>query len=282
MDQAEADMVLIQEDIKSSPDKKALKKLPVVEIFGPTIQGEGITAGQRTIFIRFGLCDYSCKMCDSMHAVDPDQVKVNAKWMTQYEIAEQVLALLHQTNCLSVTYSGGNPCIHDLTMLTRTLLHAGVSISVETQGTFTPEWLSMCEWITVSPKGPGMGEKFEREKFNMFMNTFLRMDLAHSCIKIVIFSAQDLEFASAIAEDWPSTISNDRFYLSVGNPFPPGTYQPFETGEDATADEIGMFRRTVQRQTEQVLEDLKGFPALRTARILPQVHTLLWGQAKGR
>jgi hypothetical protein len=47
---------------------------PVVEVFGPTIQGEGAMAGLPTYFVRLGGCDWRCAWCDSMHAVDPAQV----------------------------------------------------------------------------------------------------------------------------------------------------------------------------------------------------------------
>ena len=44
--------------------------LRVVEIFGPTIQGEGALIGEPTVFVRTGGCDYRCSWCDSLHAVD--------------------------------------------------------------------------------------------------------------------------------------------------------------------------------------------------------------------
>ena len=42
-----------------------LSKIPVMEIFGPTIQGEGMVIGQKTMFVRTAGCDYSCAWCDS-------------------------------------------------------------------------------------------------------------------------------------------------------------------------------------------------------------------------
>ncbi|TIU92326.1 MAG: 7-carboxy-7-deazaguanine synthase QueE, partial [Mesorhizobium sp.] len=42
----------------------------VSEIFGPTIQGEGMLIGLPTVFVRTGGCDYRCSWCDSLHAVD--------------------------------------------------------------------------------------------------------------------------------------------------------------------------------------------------------------------
>ena len=35
-----------------------LSKIPVIEIFGPTIQGEGMVVGQKTMFVRTAGCDY--------------------------------------------------------------------------------------------------------------------------------------------------------------------------------------------------------------------------------
>jgi 7-carboxy-7-deazaguanine synthase len=33
---------------------------PVIEVFGPTVQGEGPDAGRPAYFVRFGGCDYRC------------------------------------------------------------------------------------------------------------------------------------------------------------------------------------------------------------------------------
>ena len=35
-------------------------KIPVLEIFGPTIQGEGRVIGRKTMFVRTAGCDYRC------------------------------------------------------------------------------------------------------------------------------------------------------------------------------------------------------------------------------
>lgn len=46
------------------------KGIPVLEIFGPTIQGEGMVIGQKTMFVRTAGCDYSCSWCDSAFTWD--------------------------------------------------------------------------------------------------------------------------------------------------------------------------------------------------------------------
>lgn len=257
------------------------KKLPVMEVFGPTVQGEGLVVGQRTLFVRFGGCDYRCKMCDSMHAVDPQSVNANAEWLIQDEIAQRVIKLANDTNTGWVTLSGGNPAIHDLTQLVTQLKDADLGISVETQGTLNPFWLRYCDYITVSPKGPGMGEKFEYQKFVDLISTLSE----HSglSVKVVIFHAVDLEFASAVAELTPYLIDSDRFYLSHGNPFPPKIGEPdikgYGAGDSGTIDTA--LDESIERY-KQTLDEIKNYPALKRARFLPQLHHWLWGNEKGR
>lgn len=240
--------------------KKKDKKLPVMEIFGPTVQGEGVMCGKLTYFIRFGLCDYKCKMCDSMHAVDPKQVKAGAMWMTQKEIASYLLDAMDHIEW--VTFSGGNPCIHDLTELVLLLRAAGKKIAVETQGTLLPEWLMAVDQVTVSPKSPGMGVEFEEDKFAKFVAIFgFRM-----CVKVVVFNASDLEFAASIRDvmgyhsDWP-------LYLSQGNPF-----------LDPETD-INHQRIELMNNYSILVEEVSQDKRLGNIVLLPQLHVLTWGNA---
>ena len=39
--------------------RERILKLPVLEIFGPTFQGEGRAIGQKTMFVRTAGCDYT-------------------------------------------------------------------------------------------------------------------------------------------------------------------------------------------------------------------------------
>src|SRR5215475_1774448 len=82
--------------------------------FGPTVQGEGQLCGSISHFVRFGGCDYRCSWCDSMHAVDPDRVHQNAEWLSPAEIASKIRKL---GRCPTITFSGGNPALWDLTPL---------------------------------------------------------------------------------------------------------------------------------------------------------------------
>lgn len=255
-----------------------LKKIPIIEVFGPTMQGEGMVAGMRTIFIRFGLCDYECKMCDSMHAVDPVRVKAAAAWMTQEEIYTAVEKRCRESNTHNVTYSGGNPCIHDLSLLTQQLLWAGITISVETQGTKCPPWLDMCDYVTISPKSPGMGEKFEKDVYLEFMYNAQRW--RNVCVKIVVFSAQDLQFATEVFEMTPWIVETGRAYLSLGNPYPPGNDMAGLPGAAHIVSTEELRGQLVQ-EYEQLQEDIKDYPILGKVRFLPQMHVLMFGNKQG-
>ena len=50
--------------------RERVLKLPVLEIFGPTFQGEGRAIGQKTMFVRTAGCDYHCDWCDSAFTWD--------------------------------------------------------------------------------------------------------------------------------------------------------------------------------------------------------------------
>ncbi|MFN3526350.1 MAG: 7-carboxy-7-deazaguanine synthase QueE, partial [Paracoccus sp. (in: a-proteobacteria)] len=83
------------------------RPLRIAEIFGPTIQGEGVLIGEPTVFVRAGGCDYRCVWCDSLHAVDS---AFRDTWspMSTGQIWDEVVRL-SGGQALTVSISGGNP-----------------------------------------------------------------------------------------------------------------------------------------------------------------------------
>jgi 7-carboxy-7-deazaguanine synthase len=259
------------------------KKIPLAEpIFGPTIQGEGAVIGQQTYFMRFGLCDYKCKMCDSMHAVDPQQVKQNAEWLTQEEIADRFLKhvwLPGSTRWVSI--SGGNPCIHDLSLLVALLKKVDFKIAVETQGTKAPSWLSMVDVLTVSPKGPGMGETCDLTELDQFMAYAMSANPTAVNMKIVVFDQRDLEFARLCWELYGHT--GVPFYLSLGNPYPPGL-DLIHDNNNRVMKQVPWTQHTAELigRYKSLFEDIKIDPILSQMKFLPQWHVFVWGNDKGK
>src|SRR5262249_42610917 len=83
------------------------ESIPISEIFGPTVQGEGPLIGRPTVFVRTGGCDYRCVWCDTLYAVLPEH---RSEWvlMAPTEIARRIDELAGNDPVL-VTLSGGNP-----------------------------------------------------------------------------------------------------------------------------------------------------------------------------
>src|SRR3954449_7996150 len=90
-----------------SDRSQRIRTFPVIEIFGPTIQGEGAEAGLPTHFVRLGGCDYRCAWCDTMYAVDPATVRAASERLAAAEVVERLRGLDGHPEW--VTISGGNP-----------------------------------------------------------------------------------------------------------------------------------------------------------------------------
>lgn len=164
---------------------------PVMEVFGPTIQGEGIMTGTITHFLRTGGCPLRCSWCDSMPAVDPEQVKLNATRMTP---GEMFSALETLPGAPWLTLTGGDPCmwkeLGDLIYMCNT---RDIRVAVETQGSLFPEWLQKADVVTFSPKPPSSGNEVDIKG----ILTYLADKPQHQrvCIKVVVAGSEDLEYA---------------------------------------------------------------------------------------
>lgn len=262
-----------------------VKPVPLMEMFGPTIQGEGAEIGRQTFFLRFGLCDYKCKMCDSMHAVDPRSVKANATWLSPEQIAWDLCEMRDKKwPCTHwVTFSGGNPCIHDLTSLVTPLKLSSPAwmINVETQGTFCPAWLRGVDKITVSPKGPGMGEKCDYKTLDAFIRQVNSWGhIGKLSLKIVVFDQRDLEFAADLIDKYGVLIGWSNIYLSLGNPYPPSSpTTDLNVGARLPDDQL---RDLLIRQYKILFEDIQNNRFLCKVKFLPQWHVVVWGNERSR
>jgi 7-carboxy-7-deazaguanine synthase len=247
-----------------------------MEIFGPTIQGEGGMIGVKTMFIRFGGCDYRCKMCDSMFAVDPKSVHEHARWLTAQEIAEEVAELAFPSNTGWITLSGGNPAMWQLGELVSILQRDGFKVAIETQGTIYNDWIRGCNHITVSPKSPGMGERYDDEQFWDFMQKIpWDFDNVVANVKIVVFSMQDLDFVVGVDRLLDRIkFPGDQRYISLGNPYPPGPL-----GDRIDSDRLPAI---LLADYKAMLEmDFLTDKRLWQWKFLPQLHVLLWNNKQG-
>lgn len=259
------------------------KRFPVIEIFGPTIQGEGQVIGYQTLFVRFGGCDYKCRKCDSLHAVIPEMVKANATYMTANEIVLELEEKRAATGVKWVTLSGGNPAIHNLSYLVNKLKALGWRIQVETQATHYRNWISMCDAIVLSPKSPGMGENFDPVVYKTFIKDMGIHD--NAIVKVVVFSAADIEFALSVFELteaqplWYQSRNRPWKYLSLGNPMPP----IWKTDSAARIQGVlpSFTHQDLLEHYDLLLQDILNDKRTKDCVVLPQMHVLLWGNKQG-
>src|SRR4051812_48360749 len=107
--------------------EESARTFPVVEMFGPVVQGEGPMGGTLTHFVRFGGCGYRCTWCDSLYAVLPEEWK-DAPKLTAGEIVDDVCNL---PGAPWVTLSGGNPAMYHLGDVVNDLHFLGYAVAVE-------------------------------------------------------------------------------------------------------------------------------------------------------
>lgn len=243
------------------PDKplKLGRTFPVMEVFGPTVQGEGTLAGKPTYFVRFGGCDYRCSWCDSLHAVLPAEVKAHAERLTDHEVIGRVRAL--DPGPEWVTLSGGNPALLKLDELVARFQGLALRVAVETQGSKWAKWLGNVNSLTISPKPPssGMSAKVERDLEGFMMAASLaRPRRDRDALKIVVFDQGDLDFAASVFHRYPTW---PRF-LSCG------------TVIDESLDSLAL-------RYAWLLDAIKGDNRFANVQAFPQLHVWAWGHVKG-
>lgn len=241
------------------------QRLPVIELFGPTLQGEGALAGQVSHFVRFGGCDFRCLWCDSSPAVIPVDIRKNATLMTASEIVEKLCESDYDPPW--VTLSGGNPALLSLGQLTDELHYTTkFQVAVETQGTFWKDWLTKIDLVTVSPKPPSSGMK--NKQFSAFM-TKAKDAGAFVVLKVPVFDERDLAFAKDVHLAYPGV----DFFLSVVTRMG-GLYGDYDGGAIDTEEDILQRYRWL---VDLLLRDR----AFRDVTAFPQIHALVWGHARG-
>ncbi len=232
--------------------------LRIAEIFGPTIQGEGVLIGQPTVFIRAGGCDYRCSWCDSLHAVDS---RHRHDWaaMRAAEVWARVHALSGgQPLCVSI--SGGNPAIQDFGPVIALGRAQGYAFACETQGSIARDWFGQLATLVLSPKPPSSGQVVDWAAFDACVRA--GRTAGQMVMKIVVFDDLDLQWAREAAARHPDL----PLYLQPGNP---ETDPDIPVAPQALADRLlWLVERTVGQ-------------GWLVPRILPQLHVLIWGNRRG-
>lgn len=236
-----------------------MAKTPVLEIFGPTIQGEGRVIGRKTMFVRTAGCDYRCSWCDSSFTWD-GSMKDEIQMMTAEEIYDRLYEI--GGDCFNhVTISGGNPAlIKGIQDLVDLFEEKNIESALETQGSRFQPWMRQINDLTVSPKPPSSGMKPNLQILDEVIDQCVKETLN---LKVVVFDDEDYEFAKQMHHRYPDI----PFYLQVGNPY--------------LDDEVENHTARLLKRYEDLVEKVMRSNDMNQVYVLPQLHTLLWSNMKG-
>lgn len=234
--------------------------LPVAEVFGPTIQGEGPYAGRRAVFIRLGGCNLSCSWCDTPYTWDSSRFDVNTECpdIPAGEIVDQAIAH-HRAGMFVIT--GGEPLLHQRRpgfehLVAR--LAAWGPVHVETNGTIPPlpEIAAQITHFTVSPKLANNGADQEKRRIRpVALAAFTDLATAdRACFKFVATAPTDLDELAVV-------VDTHRLPAHAVWVMPEGT---------SAHDVITRHR------------DIAAAAIDRGWNTTTRLHTLLWGEERGR
>lgn len=174
--------------------------LRVNEIFGPTVQGEGPSAGRRCAFLRLTGCNLTCSWCDTPYTWDWE-----GRNGTRYDKAKEtnemsVYDVHHALTSLGVrlfVISGGEPMMQqaNLRPLLDRLMASGAEVEIETNGTIAPQIRPTR--FNVSPKlaHSGVRDKIRRKP------DILHQYVGLGVFKFVCQTREDLDEVAEIAQE---------------------------------------------------------------------------------
>lgn len=191
--------------------------LQVTEIFF-SLQGESLTVGLPTIFIRLTGCPLRCSYCDSEYAF------TGGEKLTIEQILEQVLP--YKTKHITVT--GGEPLAQkECLQLLKKLSDLGYSVALETSGALSLEGIDSRVSVVMDIKAPSSGE----ESRNLYEN--LDLLKVGDQIKFVISNRDDYEWSKDVA-------SRDNLLTKFEVIFSPNVHQlqPLELAQWILDDQL--------------------------------------------
>lgn len=227
--------------------------LRLTEIFY-SLQGEALTSGLPTIFVRLTGCPLRCVYCDTEYAFSGGE----------RQSLEAIIATIKSYPCQRICLTGGEPLAQpNAVELMQRLLNDGYEVSLETAGALTVKNVPPAVSKVMDLKTPSSGEVDK----NLWSN--LDYLTQHDQIKFVIMNRADYEWAKA-------TLFEHQLDKLVGTVW----FSPmFTVAEEVTASEalsspdVPVLAREL---AEWMLAD--ALPV----RFQLQLHKIIWADAKGK
>lgn len=228
------------------------RDLRVVEIFGPTIQGEGPSLGQCAAFVRLADCTLACAWCDTAWSWDWRRYDRGSE--SVMKSPEEIWEELSRINAGLIVITGGEPLLQQdrLVWLADRCRAAGRRVEIETSGTVLPTHaiVGAARNFNVSVKLTNSGMPEKRRIHEDVIHRFV--SCGRVAWKFVVRSVTDLD---EIAE------LQARYGL-----------EPIWVMPEGVTDGTIMTR----------MRDLADAVTARGWNLTPRLHILLWGDERGR
>ena len=136
--------------------------LKINEVFGPTIQGEAIHAGQLVGFIRLANCNLACSWCDTPYSWDWSRYD-KALEVAEYSI-EDLTDIIRLWGVERVIITGGEPLLQQNGIIALAMANPLIKFDIETNGTIAPQQdlVDVIDMFCVSPKLAHSGDIFKK------------------------------------------------------------------------------------------------------------------------
>jgi len=211
--------------------------IPVMEVFGDCLQGEGQRAGHPSVFVRTALCNFSCKGfgveyqtpqgetkhgCDSFYAVDKAFKKdwnYVQGWEELVDLISSKFPRLSKHNLVKpdIVFTGGEPLIYwndnDYQMTLAYFISRGHHVTIETNSSidieFTREYQKQIQF-SMSTKLSISGES-EHKRLNIPNITNILENTKDSYLKFVVSKEswdQDFEEIKNILMNIPTYVKS--------------------------------------------------------------------------
>lgn len=224
--------------------------LRLTEIFY-SLQGEALTSGLPTIFVRLTGCPLRCVYCDTEYAFTGGE----------RQSLETIIDTIINYPCKRICLTGGEPLAQPNAIeLMKRLLSDGYEISLETAGALSVQNVPPAVSKVMDLKTPSSGEVDK----NLWSN--LDHLTEHDQIKFVIMNRTDYDWAK-------ETLNQHQLNKLVGTVWFSPMFNVADDIDEALSPDVPVLAREL---AEWILAD--ALPV----RFQLQLHKIIWADAKGK
>lgn len=161
----------------------------ISEIFH-SLQGEGVRAGERCVFIRLQGCSLRCSWCDTAYALNHKKGGFDMK-------GEEILSKIEEFDCNFIEFTGGEPLEQvNIYPLMTFLCDKGYTVAIETGGHINTQFVDTRVIKIIDMKCPDS----KMSSLNNYDNLLLIN--AQDEVKFVLASRTDYLWAKQIVEQY--------------------------------------------------------------------------------